>query len=414
MSANSQIRASACKKSAAPHSPSRLTIFIAVCILLAAGSAGCYAFVDSQRSAGIPATFFGMSLINNANWPQGSFGALGKGTTVNWAYSEPQRGQFVWSNLDKWVGTAQAHGLSIFFSNASVPPWAASDQSSCGPTYPGSLVTGCNSMVANISDWDDYITALATRYKGKMIYELWNEPNMKFTGSVADMVTLTTHEFTIIRSIDPDALILAPSGSHSYMDQYFAAGGPSGVDAVTIHCYYPTPEGAVSDITSMKAVMAKHGLSSKPLWDTEGSWGTYSLTADQQVDFVARYYLLHWATGVSRFYWYAWDDPQWGTLWSPITGGSPAATAYQQVYNWLVGATMTSPCNMAPDSTWTCALTRPGGYAALAVWNPSTSKNYTPPGIYQSYRDLSGNIVPVTGAVTIGSNPILLEGTIGP
>jgi hypothetical protein len=382
--------------------------------LVTAGSFGCAAFVDGQRSATVPATFFGMTLIDNKNWPQDSFGALGKGTLTNWSYSEPSRGNFDWSSLDAWVSTAEGRRVSFFFSNAGVPPWAAADQTNCGPTYPGSTVISCQSMVANIADWDNFITALATRYKGKMIYELWNEPDVKFTGTAADMVTLTTHELTIIRSIDPDALILAPSGSTSYMDQYFGAGGPTGIDVVTIHCYYPTPEGAVADINNMKAVMVKHRLSSKPLWDTEGSWGTYSLTAEQQNGFVARYYLLHWAAGVSRFYWYAWDDSLWGTLWDPATGPNPAAIAYQQVYDWMVDATMSSPCTMASDSTWTCALTRPGGYAALAVWNSATTQNYTPSSMYTQYRDLAGNTSHISGPVTIGDAPILLEGTIGP
>ena len=49
-----------------------------------------------------------------------------------------------------------------------------------------------------------------------MIYKLWDEPDASsFTGTITDMVTLTTHEFNIIRSIDPGALFLAPSPTSS-------------------------------------------------------------------------------------------------------------------------------------------------------------------------------------------------------
>jgi hypothetical protein len=101
-------------------------------------------------------------------------------------------------------------------------------------------------MVTNIKDWDDYVTALVTRYKGRIqIYELWNEPNGSFTGTMADLVTLTAHMYNISRSIDHDAFILSPSpstsGIGSYIDNYFAAGGPTGVDGISFHTYTADP-----------------------------------------------------------------------------------------------------------------------------------------------------------------------------
>jgi hypothetical protein len=95
-------------------------------------------------------------------------------------------------------------------------------------------------------------------------------------------------------------------------------------------------------------------------------------------------------------------------MWDAATGQHPDAIAYQEVYNWMVGATMSSPCTMASDSTWTCTLTRPNGYQALAVWNSTTTTSYTPASQYKQYLDLAGNTNPVNGTVTIGYNPILL------
>jgi hypothetical protein len=373
--------------------------------------------VQGQSSAGIPSTLFGMQLIDYRNWPTVSIGALGKGTGNVWPYSEPQRGVFDWTQLDALVSLANQHGIDYYYSTDGVPSWAATDQTTCAPTFPGSPAIYCKSMVANIQDWDNFITALATRYKGKLIYELWNEPNTKaFTGTVADMVTLTTHEYNIIRSIDPGALIVTPSptygaaGAAAYLDQYFSAGGPTGVDIVAWHAYWPTPEKLTTNISKMKAVMAKYGLSSKPLWDTEGSCNVPStLTADQESGFVARYYLLQGSMGVSRFYWYAWDSPVFGTMWDSTNGLHPDAIAFQQVYNWMVGATMSSPCTMASNSTWTCPLTRSGGYQAVAVWNSAGTASYTPDITYKHYKDLAGNTIPVQGSVIVGYNPILFE-----
>jgi hypothetical protein len=323
----------------------------------------------------IPATLFGMHLIDKSNWPSLSMGALGKGTEVVWPYVERTKGVFEWSNLDAWVSKAQSKGLSYFFSPEKVPPWAA-DPTTCAPTYPGSSVVGCTSTVANIKDWDDYVTALVSRYKGKIqIYELWNEPDVYFTGTMAELVMLTSHMYNIVRSIDPAATILSPAPSDSegsFIDNYFAAGGPRGVDGISYHCYVPVPESVINSVSDVKQIAAKYGLSSRPVWNTEGSWGTYSLTSDAQVGAVARFYLLQWSRGVSRFYWYAWDGDTWGALWDANGGSHPAALAYQQVYNWMVGATMTAPCSVDAKSTWTCGFTRLGDYQARAVWNAAS------------------------------------------
>lgn len=382
--------------------------------------AGSIPRAAGQSSSAVPPTFFGMTLVNQTDWPKDSVGALGKAPNVNWPYSEPQRGVFDWANLDSWVQTAANHKVDFFFSNSLVPPWAAANLSTCSPTYSGSPVEGCTSGVANIQDWDNFVTALATRYKGKLIYELWNEPNSRtYTGTLAEMVTLTSHEYNIIRSIDPGALIITPactygvSGAANCLDQYFSAGGPTGVDIISWHGYWPDPEHVASEIAKIRTTMTKYGLSSKPMWDTEGAW-TAALTASQQAGFVARYYLMHASSGAARFYWYAWDSPTTGTMWDPSLGLHQDAIAFQQVFDWMVGATISSPCTMASNFTWTCTLTRPGGYEAVAVWNSVGTASYTPATIYKSYRDLTGKTNAVQGPVTVGYNPVLFENQVRP
>ena len=334
-------------------------------------------------------------------WPTVPFGALGKGSGTNWVYVEKQKGVFDWSTLDAYVKAAQDHGVSIFYSNDDTPPWATTDPRSCRDY---GYKVSCTAP-PHMQDWHDFTTALVTRYKDKLIYELWNEPDtIYFTGTVADMVAMSTDYYNNIRSLCPQCIILAPSGGSPYMDKFFAAGGPTGVDAITIHSYFCNPEDVLADVDNMKAAMAKYGLSSKPLWDTEGSWGTCSLSADQQVAFVGRYHLLNWSDGVSRFYWYMWLNSSWGYMDS----GTPAAVAYTQVYNWLVGAKMMQAC-AASGTTWTCGLVLASGSEALAIWDTAGSKSYTPAAQYVEYRDLSGNTVKTSGPITIGTKPVLLE-----
>ncbi|HVN21204.1 MAG TPA: cellulase family glycosylhydrolase [Dongiaceae bacterium] len=376
----------------------------------------------------IPSTYFGMHIIFTTDWPTSSFGALGKGSSVSWPFVELSRGVYDWSTLDAYVDLAQSHGMSFLYSQAYVPMWAAKDVNTCSIPYVGGPYT-CTSTVANIKDWDDFVNALVKRYKGRIqIYELWNEPDCNgFTGTVNDMITLTQHEHDDIRANDPSALIASPSAiSKSYMDSYWSSGGTRDVDIVSLHGY---PDVVNNDVPEsiggfktkpLKDLMNTYGLQGKLLYDTEASWGneTRSITdPDQQAAFLARHFILHWNYGVTRFYWYAWDNPTWGTLWSATGGKTKAAKAYDQVYNWLKGATMPSQCTeTGGDGTiyhgvYACKITRSGGYTGQIVWNTDGSSTYTAASTYGHYRDLNGKTFTIasTHKVTIGTKPIILE-----
>lgn len=380
----------------------------------------------------IPNTYFGVNLENIGNYPWVYVGSLGKASAAYWPFIERSKGVYDWSRLDAWANKAKAEGAPFFFSNDYVPEWAAADKSSCLPAVMNATV--CTSTVANIQDWDDFVTALVTRYNGKIeMYELWNEPDQKyFTGTVQQMVTLTNHMYNIVRKYNPHALIAAPSaGNTAWLDSYWAAGGVKTVDLVTTHDY-PDPRNPVAEVICafrtlpLKAVMVKYGIQ-KPIWDTEGSWGgANTLSSDDlQAAFVARHLILHWACGVQRFYWYAWDGadlyPYWGNLWSSVTRTSPAGYAFMNVEKWLRGAVMPNSCLVnggkipAPPSlfhgVYTCNLTRAGGYQAQAVWNTDGASTYIAPTQFTKYRDVAGHVyaLPASHEIGIGHKPILLE-----
>ncbi len=328
-----------------------------------------------------------------------------------------------WSRLDDWVQTAETHGVSIIYSNDGIPAWAVERTaiSQCLPVMSGSSLLNCRARVANIQDWDNFVTALTTRYKSKLIYELWNEPSANGTYfTVDDMITLTNHEYNIIRGNAPGAKILccgfAAYNSYVFMSKFFAAGGgPRGVDGIGFHGIFgipvKPPESIVSQVDAVRQILGKYGLSGMPLWDTEGGWSIKSPPpTTEQPAFIAKWYLLQWFKGVSHSYWMAWSS--WRPLWNPTTGINAAGIAYQQVYDWMVGATMSSPCALAKNgTTWTCGFTRSGSYQGLVIWNTSGGISYMPATQYKQYRTLSGRTVQITAghSITIGQRPKLLE-----
>ncbi len=367
----------------------------------------------------VPPTFFGMHTTALNVWPE-DVGALGKGTLVSWEYSEPARGVYNWSTLDNWVNMARAYGVPLVYSNDGIPAWAVDPNatSQCLPT-PRPGILNCLAMVENIADWDHFVTALATRYKGKLIYELWNEPSDHPYLTVNDMVTLITHELNIIRSIDPNATILCcgftPYKDYIFMDKFYAAGGPRNADGIGFHGQFKDstlpPEWIASEVDIVRSVLAKYGISDKPLYDTEGGWYVKSPPADSaKPPFLAKWYMLQWSKGVSSAYWFAWNT--WRPLWDPTTGINKTGVAYEQVYKWMVGAEMSRTCGLRADgTTWTCGFARAGGYVGKVIWNTAGSKAYKPGSQYTQYRTLSGKTVAIIPgrSVTIGLSPIMLE-----
>jgi hypothetical protein len=383
----------------------------------------------------IPATYFGMSIYDQNNvYPLVPFGSLGKGDATVWPFLEQQQGVYNWKPLDEYVAVAQANGLPFYWTNANIPPWAAADTKTCS-YYQGTHIEACTSMVKNIADLDTFINALVARYKGKItMYELWNEPNVPnvFTGTVAQMVELTQHVYNDVRNGDPNALIASPSSTDAdWLLSYFQAGGPTGVDIIDLHGYPnvsqdDSPEAIVGFKTvNPKINLASIHLQTKPIWDSENSWGgpLANKDPDYRASFVARSLFEQWSVGMRVNYWYGWDEPIWGTLFIPPNDETLAGTTYGIVEGWMLGATMPYPCSENGGTYWlavyTCDLTRTGGYQARAVFDTTqtckngvcTTSSYTPASEYIQYRDITGAVYPISPGETvqIGLKPILLE-----
>jgi polysaccharide biosynthesis protein PslG len=397
--------------------------------------------------AQVPSTFFGMHMqtgvLGLEPWPAEHFGTFRFwDTNTGWADINTSEGVYKWTSFDEWLAMTKEHGVTdLLYTFGKTPAWASSDPSNITCNYgrgecapPRDLNadgTGTNQF------WKNFVQALVTHAAGRVKYwELWNEPNIlaRWTGTNAQLVRMASDAKTIILQIDPSAVLLTPcpadgiTGTGTWMANYLADGGGAYADVIAFHGYvqhagaYPVAEDVNTLIADLRKAMATYGQSSKPIWNTEGSWGRTEVTGFTNVylqsSFEVRYILLQWSDGVARFYWYQWnntnssgvlwqaniDNPRTGTLLKP-------GIAYGEAYNWLVGATMSRHCSMATNDTWTCGLTRPGGYEGLAIWNTSGNKAYTAPSQYTQYRTVFGvvNKLPANHVMTIGVMPLLLE-----
>jgi hypothetical protein len=403
-------------------------------------SVSLVANVQAVPSALLP-SFFNMSINQRTSpWPTKMGAKLGgvrlMTATMKWSDLNIAQGVYDWSNFDTWLSTTQANGQDVLFTVYNTPAWASSNPTAvCAATTGGCyppLDLNADGTGTN-QHFKDFVSALIKHAgAGKIKYlEIWNEPNIttEWMGTYAQLVRMAKDAYTVAKGIDPKILISSPpetgDGKNSlymnWLGNFLAAGGGQYVDTIDFHGYaYKTAEDLAVRINNLRAITTIYGQQSKPVFDTEGSWGVFSKMTDpdQQAAFVGRQYLLQIASQINRFYFFGWDYGNTGDLYNTSNGKlTLAGIAYQQIYQWMQGATPTAPCK-ASGAVWTCNFTRPNGYQAMAVWNSSqtclntlcTTLQFTVPIGYIQYRDLSGTLKTVTGSqIPLGLKPILFE-----
>jgi hypothetical protein len=382
----------------------------------------------------IPSSLFGLHihhLTGTTPWPTVPFGAWRLWDAyAAWPNVEPQKGRWDFSRIDQYVAIAESHGVEVLLPLGLSPTWASArpaERSGYGP--------GNAAEPAEVANWRGYVQQVATRYKGRIhAYEIWNEPNLPdfFSGSPETMLQLAREAYQTLKRVDGTVVVVSPSATGAsgvaWLDRYLKLGGSAYSDVIGFHFYVtPAPPEAMVDLAQkVRRVMAKDGVANRPLWDTEAGWfienrltkvrpgkGSFSrvLTLDEASAYVARCYLLNWALGISRFYFYSWDSEVGGLTEEDGKTLKPPSIAYAQIETWLVGARMTS-CLSDVEDTWVCELGRPG-YRGWIIWNPEHTRSFKIPESWPvgRLRDLAGNQHPAgpRSVVSIGPSPLLLE-----
>lgn len=347
----------------------------------------------------IPAQLFGMHIHHAATstpWPKVPFASWRLwGSYSYWSRLEPMKDKWDFNLVDKYVDLAEQHHVDVLLTLGITPKWASSHPSASSDYGPGG-----SAVPKKMADWQNYVRTVATRYKGRIHeYEIWNEPNLRhyYTSSIPEMVQLAKVAYQTLKKVDPTVIVCSPSATGPYgaewLDEYLRAGGGKYADVIGFHFYVnpAPPEQMVPLIQRVERIMKKDGAGDKPLWDTETGWAIQDkggnvraaagrgfnsivLSQEEAAAYLSRAYVLSWASGVSRLYWYAWDDGVMGLVERDGRTLKPPAIAYGQLEKWLVGAKMTS-CGSNTAGTWTCAITRPDGYRGWVMWNPTATRH---------------------------------------
>ncbi len=201
-------------------------------------------------------------LIDFNSWKDhlGPLGAKQVRLQGGWAKCEPEKGVYHFEWLNEVIDHARAEG---------VEPWL---QTSYGnPIYEGGggihLSAGFPTSDVALAAWDDWVNAMAERYKDKVrIWEVWNEPDNKGKNSAEDYAALYIQTAEIIRAAIPDAtlyaLSLAGSGNTEYVDTFLAYLQEQGklhlVNEITLHGYTYNPSEVYPRYEQMQQVVANY------------------------------------------------------------------------------------------------------------------------------------------------------------
>ncbi len=214
-----------------------------------------------------------------------------------WAELEPAPGQFDWTLADRIVGALRGRRLRLLAVLETSPAWARGEQDQDNPYAPPKERRHFGAFTA----------AFAGRYGDTAAaYQIWDEPNIiPHWGSryvnAAEYTDLLREAAVQIRSVDPDAVILAgglapniePGGLNQsdiiFLREMYAAGAAQWFDALAAKPYGlragpddpPDPTQLnFQRVSLLRQVMLEAGDGATPIWGVEFGWN--SLPADWQ------------------------------------------------------------------------------------------------------------------------------------
>ncbi|GEM_PF-6683862 len=300
-----------------------------------------------------------------------------------WNNIEPSNGNFTWSNHDSLVLNAEKANVQILGILDYCALWAssASQGASNRDKYPPS----------NLSDWEDYVTQVVSRYKGRVsCWEVWNEPDSIsfWHGTVSQYVDLLKKTYSAVKTIDPDALVIGCVTSGVNLkwieDVLKTSNGFKYMDGISIHPYVnrysPEEENLVTHIIQFRALIDKYG-GGKRIWLSENGIRADNnpYTEEEQANYLVRTYVPLMANNLAdkQFWFKLYEGPNYdrtGILTHPNYNAKPAYTAYKVMTKELQGTRYLNQRSMSSFNEKVYVFEK-GNRRTFAVWHVTGSSS---------------------------------------
>jgi len=350
---------------------------------------------------------------------------------TTWKLINTANGVYNWSRLDDVVNIVESHGKKMVMGIGSAPDWATG-ASTGGSQY--------SPYVPSDAAWITWVTAVATRFQGRIhAYELWNEPSAGtfWNGTPEQLVHLCSLAYPIIKSIDPDAIVVSPCCPGILSVPWFAnlikAGMANYCDVVAFHAYCGSnpPEYLAHLAECYLGVLAVAGVT-KPLWDSESGWVDYvnqagtlvathtasdAMTDQQGSAYVSRQLLLTASYGLAKSFHYTADGQAAGTyLMKPTlldyatrSIKQPAAYAFSYLAGLLPGGRIGK---VQYNGSYYAMKGQTGlGESFAALWCRDWKITSVSAAAFHAKRatDCRGNVVSIAGdTVALSMEPVFL------
>lgn len=375
----------------------------------------------------VPPEFVGVTLNTNTgllpSFPVGSVRLWDSRT--RWQNIERQPGKFDWTTLERLVTSANSARLPVLFTLGGTPAWA----SPAGPQ----TVYGDGSRASppdNLAHWDRFVREVASRYRGRIgAYELWdlaNHPKF-FDGPVETLVEMVRRASRVIRSVDPEAVVVCPSvgqlwdaAGRRFLERFGALRGYEHCQAAAVKLHPRTagdpPETMLTLVAEIDRTLHRAGAHPY-LWSTGPSYDVplhQPLETERAADHAVRFYL----TGLyaryahyTRMYFYSWGGSRLPIVLQPVGGQPTRAGQYTgELRRWLTG-TRIHGCGQGeaarlPANLWQCRFDR-GGREFLIWWTHEGTARMELPDPVQ-VRGLDGSGARVTGSLEVTERPVLV------
>ena len=207
-----------------------------------------------------------------------------------WNKIEKEKGNFSWSETDKYVNYAQLHNQNII---ATIWPHANWEQKSCKRKKSrspfGKNFTKYLSKPCSMNDYKNFVTKLVDRYDGDGVndmpglvkpikyWEIMNEPEFKmfFKGSEEDFVEIFNFSSQTIKEKQKDAVIIMAGAAGMFPEnkKYWKSALPKikdNFDIANIH-HISGPEGQCDRefwVDEFSSLLKSINID-KPIWVTE-------------------------------------------------------------------------------------------------------------------------------------------------
>jgi len=340
-----------------------------------------------------------------------------------WRDIEPERGVYDFSTLDQHVSLATERGMDVMYTLGQTPQWAAAR-----PDEKGNFGLGAASEPRTMSDWTDYVSAVAKRYRGRIsAYEVMNEPRIGeaikmfspgfFSGTTDQLVQMTNLAAQAIHAADPKALVVCPAMDGSdvgvrRLDYFLSHGGGSSCDVIGFHFYLKT--GSINEFNSLlyhiRQLLMRNNLQNKPIWDTEigvlvqssgnqvhsGLLGMNKVYGD--ADAAALMLKVQVASsngGVARTYWFAHDSSSMGSTFPNKKQGqlNGLGIAYVTAHGWFRNGRKIRGCAMTEGQA-NCMLYQGNTLVGRVLWGqPLTADVLSGGAVMDKVHLLSGKTV---------------------